>query len=86
MSVENAIFLNRTQIDSPMDDSFWEEIERSRKLTPEQRFKGTLDLIDLVYEINVAGIRDRFPDADDAQIRAILLERRRIVQSLDAVA
>ena len=31
-----------------MDRDFWEEVERSRRMTPEQRFRSTLDLIDLV--------------------------------------
>jgi hypothetical protein len=69
-----------------MDESFWEEIDRSRGLTPEQRFLGTLDLINLTYGLNVAGIRHQFPDADEAQVHAILLKRRRIVRDLDAIS
>jgi hypothetical protein len=32
-----------------MDDFFWEEVERSRKLTPEQRFLRTLQMIPLPF-------------------------------------
>jgi hypothetical protein len=69
-----------------MDESFWEEIERSRELTPEQRFLGTLDLINLTYGLNMAGIRHQFPDADDAQIHAIFVKRRQIVRNLDTIS
>jgi hypothetical protein len=64
-----------------MDDSFWEEVERSRRLTPEQRFVRTLHLIDREHEIEVARIRQEFPDADENRLRTILFERRRMRQS-----
>ena len=44
-----------------MDIDFWEEVERSRRMTPEQRFRGTLDMIDLVHELRMAGIRHDLP-------------------------
>jgi hypothetical protein len=72
--------LDRTQEVSSMDDFFWEEVERSRKLTPEQRFMRTLHLIDRQHEIEVAEIRKEFPDADDNRLRPILFERRRARQ------
>ena len=48
-----------------MDIDFWEEVERSRRMTPEQRFRGTLDMIDLVHELRMAGIRHDLPGADE---------------------
>ena len=68
-----------------MDDSFWEEVERSRRMTPEQRFLGTLDMIDLVHELRVAGIRRDFPNADDAEVLAILRKRIEVAEELGAV-
>ena len=55
-----------------MDRDFWEEVERSRRMTPEQRFRSTLELIDLVQEFRMAGIRRDFPNADTAEVLAIL--------------
>ena len=55
-----------------MDVDFWEEVERSRRMTPEQRFRGTLDMIDLVHEIRMAGIRHDLPGADDSEVFAVL--------------
>jgi hypothetical protein len=68
-----------------MDDSFWEEVERSKRMTPEQRFQTTLDLIDLVHQFRVAGIRRDFPNADDAEVLAILRKRIEIAEDLGAV-
>jgi hypothetical protein len=68
-----------------MDADFWEEVERSRRMTPEQRFLCTLELSDLVYEFRVAGIRHDFPDATDKEVRAILRKRIDLVESLGAV-
>jgi hypothetical protein len=68
-----------------MDDSFWEEIERSRRMTPEQRFQGTLEMIDLVHELRMAGIRRDFPNADDAEVLAILRKRIEVAEGLNAV-
>ena len=42
-------------------------------MTPEQRLRGTLDMIDLVHELRIAGIRRDFPNADHAEVlRSIL--------------
>jgi hypothetical protein len=68
-----------------MDADFLEEVERSRRMTPEQRLQSTLDFIDLVYEFRVAGIRRDFPNATDAEVRAMLRKRIDIAESLGAV-
>jgi hypothetical protein len=69
-----------------MHSSFWEKVDQARRMSPQQRFLGTLDMIDLVYGINVAGIRHQHPDADDARVREILVERRRIIRKLESAA
>ena len=68
-----------------MDVDFWEEVERSRRLTPEQRFRGTLEMIDLVHELRMAGIRHDFPGADDSEALAVLRKRMEIAEKLGAV-
>ena len=68
-----------------MDASFWEEVERSRRMTLQQRFLGTLEMIDMTRRLNVDGIRHQFPDADETRIREILLQRYRIARELDAI-
>jgi hypothetical protein len=66
-----------------MHASFWEEIDRSRALTEEQRARDTLELIEMTREMNLAGIRMQFPDATDEDVRRIFRERRHIIRQLD---
>ncbi len=68
-----------------MDVDFWEEVERSRRMTPEQRFRGTLDMIDLVHELRMAGIRHDLPSADDSEVLAVLRKRMQSAENLGAV-
>lgn len=66
-----------------MDPSFHERVERSRRMTPEERFHGTLEMIDLSRELMTAGIRMQFPEADNDRVREIFTERLRIVERLE---
>ncbi len=68
--------------EAEMDVDFWEEVERSRRMTPEQRFRGTLDMIDLVHELRMAGIRHDLPSADDSEVLAVLRKRMEIAETL----
>ena len=52
-------------------------------MTPEERFYGTLEMIDLSRELMTAGIRMQFPDADEDRVREIFTERLRIVERLE---
>ena len=67
-----------------MHASFWEEVERSRELTEQQRARDTLELIDMVRHMNLAGIRMQFPEASDAEVEAIHLKRREIISDVEA--
>jgi hypothetical protein len=66
-----------------MDASFWEHVELSKQMTPEQRFMGTLEMIDFVRSINVAGIRSQFPNASEEEVKRKLADRYRIARRLD---
>jgi len=68
-----------------MDVDFWEEVERSRRMTPEQRFRGTLDMIDLVQELRMAGIRHDHSGADDSEVLAVLRKRMESAENLSVV-
>ena len=64
-----------------MDGSFRHRVQRSQKLTPEERFYDTLEMIDLSQELMRAGVRMQFPEADDQQVREIMRKRRRIIDA-----
>jgi hypothetical protein len=66
-----------------MHESFWEEVERSRQLTEHQRSQDTLELIDRVRELNLAGIRMQFPNATEEEVDRIYAQRRAILKDLE---
>lgn len=52
-----------------------DRIERARRQSPESKFMDSLRLHDEVVAHNKSGIRHQFPDADEARVHEILLER-----------
>lgn len=54
-------------------------------MTPEQRFRATLEMIDLVHEFRMAGVRKDLPGADDSEVLAALRKRLEIAEKLGAV-
>lgn len=50
-------------------------IEILRKMTPEQRLKKAFELSEFTRKLFIQGIRKRFPDATEEEIRKIVLER-----------
>lgn len=50
-------------------------IETLRRMTPEQRLLKAFELTELSRALLRAGLRDRFPDVPDAEIRCLYLER-----------
>ena len=69
----------------PDEQTSPEQIAVFRRMTPEQRFRGTLDMIDLVHELRMAGIRHDLPSADDSEVLAVLRKRMEIAENLGAV-
>jgi hypothetical protein len=65
------------------DPSYWHRVERSKQMTAEQRFYGTLEMIDLSWELMTAGIRMQFPDANDEQIPSLIRERIRVGKAVE---
>lgn len=50
-------------------------LQALRRLTPEQRLLKAFELTELSRELFRAGLRRRFPEADDAELQRIYLER-----------
>jgi hypothetical protein len=50
-------------------------LEALRRLTPEQRLLKALELTELSRELFRAGLRQRFPEAGEAELQRIYLER-----------
>ena len=66
-----------------MDESFWDEIERSRKLTGAQRMSESLHLFDEACRHILAGIKAQFPGISDEEARRIRAERLETVRRLE---
>jgi hypothetical protein len=58
-----------------MDDSFWQQVKRARRMTPDQRFREGLALCDRTFRIMKDGIRHQFPDAAAEEVSRILRQR-----------
>jgi hypothetical protein len=50
-------------------------LEALRRLTPEQRLLKAFELTELSRELFRAGLRQRFPEASEAELQRIYLER-----------
>jgi hypothetical protein len=50
-------------------------VQTLRRLTPEQRLQKAFELGDLSRALLRDGLRQRFPDATDAQLHRLYLER-----------
>jgi hypothetical protein len=50
-------------------------LEALRRMTPEQRLLKALELTELSRELFRAGLRRRFPEAGEAELQRIYLER-----------
>ncbi len=50
-------------------------IEILRSMTPEQRLQKAFDLSEFSKALFIAGLRQRFPDADEDEFRQILFDR-----------
>ncbi len=63
-----------------VDALYREKVMRARAMTPEQKLLAGLDLFDLSCRIMSDGIRMQFPEADDAEVLAILRQRLEAVR------
>jgi hypothetical protein len=68
-----------------MDTDFWEEVERAKKLTPEQKFLGTMTLFEILRELMVAGIRTQHPDADEVEVQQHLVNRYQFARQMETL-
>jgi hypothetical protein len=50
-------------------------IEILRQMTPEQRLQQSFDMSDFTRELFLDGLRQRFPDVSDNELRKLYLER-----------
>jgi hypothetical protein len=66
----------------PMDSSTREQIERARRMTPDERFREGLALCDRTFRLMQDGIRHQFPQATPEEVIRTLRERLAIIRKL----
>lgn len=66
-----------------MDDSTRQQIERARRMTPDERFREGLALCDRAFRLMQDGIRHQFPQATPQDVARILRERLDIVRAIE---
>ena len=65
------------------DTLYWEKIERARKVSPEDRMKAGPELFDYACAITMNALRERMPDATEAQLLDKVRERIAIKRQLE---
>jgi len=69
-----------------VDELFWEQVQRSRQMSPEDKFFAGARLFDRSCRIMADGIRDQYPDADPARVQELLRERLALIRRLEETA
>ncbi|MEX2092088.1 MAG: hypothetical protein WD971_05395 [Pirellulales bacterium] len=67
-----------------MDSSTREQIERARRMTPDERFREGLALCDRTFRLMQDGIRHQFPQATPEEVIQILRERLSVIRRMEA--
>jgi hypothetical protein len=65
------------------DALYWEKVERARRLSPEERMHAGPELFDYACSITMNALRERFPDATEAQLLEKIRERISIKRQLE---
>jgi hypothetical protein len=66
-----------------MDESFWEEIERAKSISPEQKFLATFDLFLISRELVASGIRQELPDASEQEVESKIRDRYKLSREME---
>jgi hypothetical protein len=67
-----------------MDESTRQQIERARRMTPDERFREGLALCDRTFRLMQDGIRHQFPLASPQEVLRILRERLDKIRAIEA--
>ena len=67
-----------------IDELYREELREARAMAPEQKLLLGEELFAYACSITMTGIRNQFPDADEAEQRRILEQRLELQRKLEA--
>ncbi len=67
-----------------MDENFWRQVDRARRMTGDERFREGLALVDRSFRLMDDGIRHQFPNATHEERRQIRRERLGRLRSVES--
>jgi hypothetical protein len=67
-----------------LQDEIRRRVEASSGLSPEERILAGIKQSELAIRVVEAGLRDQCPDADEATIASLLLERVRLMKKIQS--
>jgi len=67
-----------------MDESTRQQIERARRMTPDERFREGLALCDRMFRLMNDGVRHQHPSATPSEISQIVRQRLDRVRAIEA--
>ena len=68
-----------------MDDSFWQQVDRAREMTGDQRIREGLALWDRSFKLMKDGIRHQHPSASPEEQRRILRRRLARIRRIESM-
>ncbi len=69
-----------------IDALYREEVLAARRMSPEEKLLAGEELFDYACSITLAGIRNQFPNANEAELRRILETRLELQRKLEGRA
>jgi hypothetical protein len=66
-----------------MDESTRQQIERARRMTPDERFREGLALCDRSFRLMQDGVHHQFPLATPPEVQQILRERLDRIRAIE---
>ena len=66
-----------------IDELYRDKVRQARAMTAGQRLMAAAELFDQVCSLMASGVRNQYPDADDARVRAIVNERLDLARRLE---
>ena len=66
-----------------MDDSYWQQVERARRMTGEEKIRESLQLFERTSRLMLDGLRDEFPNFGERQLLEKLYERLEVNRALE---
>jgi hypothetical protein len=83
MGEEPVLYIPPPETQRLIDELYREEIIEARAMTPEDKILAGEELFHMACSITAAGIRNQFPEADEAERRQILESRLDLQRKLD---